>query len=573
MIKEKLARIIKESLKEAASAGELPLDDFFSSVVIEKPKEKNHGDLCISLAFSLAAKAKKTPQEIAGVIYKYLKPEADFIDKVEIAGGGFLNFFISKAYLCKSLIEIIKDGSKFGRSNVGRGKKVQVEFASVGPTGPVHIGHSRGAVIGDVLANILEEVGYNTTREYYINDVGTQIEILGKSLAARYKEILNKRPEILEGGYEGQYISDLAVKLKEKYGENCLSKDVGFFSSFAVHEILGGIKKDLEDFGVKFDKWTRESELYRRGEVKSTIELLKKSGFTFLQDGALWFTVSKDENENSMADKDNVLIRSTGIPTYFASDIAYHRDKYKRKFHCIIDIWGQDHHGHVSRVKNALKTIGCDVGKLEVILYQLVSLSRRGEPVKMSTRKGEFITLREVMDEVGRDSIRFFFLMRKSSSHLNFDLELAKTQSLENPVYYVQYAHARISSIFREAKKKGIKYQVSHLRQDFGGQVGGQASIKYQDLEVLNDEVEIDIIKKLAFFPDEIIETALTREPQGLTVYLRELAALFHKFYTDHRVISDNLSLTMARLILVNSVQIVLAKGLKIMGIDSKERM
>ncbi|OIN96929.1 arginine--tRNA ligase [Candidatus Desantisbacteria bacterium CG1_02_38_46] len=546
-MKGKLSQIIEESLKKAISVRELQLDKFPFSVIIEKPKDKVHGDLSVSIAFSLAEKCKKSPLEVASIIYKHLKPETGFIEKVEIAGGGFLNFFISKTYLCKSMIEITRKGNKFGHSNTGGGKRIQVEFASVGPTGPVHIGHSRGAVIGDVLANILEEVGYRVTREYYINDVGTQIEILGKSLMARYEEILGKKPEVLEGGYEGQYISNLAIKLKEKYGEGCLSKDVSFFSCFAVNEILVGIKKDFEDFGVRFDKWVNESELYHRGEVKNTIELLKKKGWTTLENGALWFA-------------DDVLVRSSGVPTYFASDIAYHLGKYKRKFYCIIDIWGQDHHGHVSRLGNALKVIGCDVNKLEVILYQLVSLSRRGEPVKMSTRKGEFITLREVMDEVGRDSIRFFFLMRKSSSHLNFDLELAKAQSLENPIYYVQYAHARIFSIFREAKKQ-FKIKNSPTIND------------WRELEILNEEVEIDIMKKLAFFPDEIAKIALAREPQGLTVYLQELAALFHRFYTEHRVISNNLNLTHARFVLINSVQIVLAKGLRLMGIEPRKRM
>jgi len=547
MIKEKLTKIIKKAFKKAVLIGELPLDKFSPSVIIEKPRDKAYGDFTTSLAFVLAGKVKKSPQEIAGVIYKYLKVDVGFIERVEIAGGGFLNFFISSTYLRRSLSEIIKKGNKFGYSNIGGGKRIQIEFASVGPTGPVHIGHARGAVIGDVLAKILEEVGYRVTREYYINDVGTQIEILGKSLMACYKEISGIKPEVLENRYEGQYISGLADKLKEKYGESCLSRDVDFFSSFAVREILSGIKKDLEDFGVKFDSWISESELYRRGKVKDTIELLRKKGYTTLKDGALWFA-------------DDVLVRSNGVPTYFASDIAYHRDKYRRGFHQIIDIWGQDHHGHISRLKNALRAIGCDAEKLEIILYQLVSLLRKGEPVKMSTRKGEFITLREVMDEVGRDSIRFFFLMRKSSSHLNFDLDLAKAQSMENPVYYVQYAHARICSIFREAGEKSVR--VSECQ-----------SVKIKDLEALKEEVEIDIMKKLVSFPDEIAQMSLAREPQGLTVYLQELATLFHKFYTDYRVISDNLNLTRARLILIQGVKIVLAKGLGLIGIEPREQM
>jgi arginyl-tRNA synthetase len=546
MLKEELRKTIKESLKRAAASGELKLKEFPSRIVIDKPRDKMHGDFTFSLAFTLSGELKKSPREIADIIYKYLKIKPDFIDRVEIAGGGFLNFFVNKAYLHRLLIEIIRQGNKFGRSKIGGNKKIQVEFASVGPTGPVHIGHSRGAVIGDVLSNVLKEAGYRVTKEYYVNDVGTQIDILGKSLMNSYKEILGEKPGILENGYKGQYISDIAATLKDECGTDCLSKDLGFFSSFAVHKILSGIKKDFEDFGVRFDNWINESGLYSSGEVKKTIELLKKRGDTSLRDGALWFA-------------DDVIVRSNGVPTYFASDIAYHCNKYKRGFYKIIDIWGQDHHGHVRRVKNAVEFMGYDPENLEIILYQLVSLSRGGEPVKMSTRQGEFITLREVMEEVGRDAIRFFFLMRKSSSHLNFDLELAKSQSLENPVYYVQYAHARICSIFREAAKKKLKVK--------------SPKVKAQDLLILKEETETDVIKKLISFPDEISEMAFAREPQGLTVYLQELAALFHRFYTDNRVISNDVDLTSARLVLVTAIQIVLAKGLRLMGIEPRERM
>lgn len=570
MIKEKLEKIIKNALKEAESTGDLKFDEPLQ-ILIERPREKVHGDISTSVAFSLSEKIKKSPQEIADIICKHLKPQAGFIEKIEIAGGGFINFFINRKYLCKSIIEIIKKGNKFGCSNIGGGRKIHVEFASVGPTGPIHIGHARGAVFGDVLANILKEVGYKVTREYYINDVGTQIEILGKSLMVHYMEMCGVKTEAPVDGYEGQYILDLAAKIKKKYKENWISKDVSFFSSFAVREILTGIKKDLKDFGVIFDNWVSERELYRKGEVKNTIEILKKKGYTILEDGALWFSF-QGLNKDTDRDKDNVLIRSTGIPTYFASDIAYHRNKYRRGFDEIIDIWGQDHHGHVSRLKNAVEAIGYNSQRLEIILYQLVSLSRSGTPIKMSTRKGEFITLREVMNEVGKDSIRFFFLMRKSSSHLNFDLDLAKAQSLENPVYYVQYAHARICSIFREAEKKlKIKSLKSRLKYEIPP--FKKSALKIENLELLKEEVEVDLIKKLVSFPDEIAQMARIREPQGLTVYLQEIATLFHRFYTDYRVISDNLNLTNARLALIKAIQIILAKGLRLLGIEPNKRM
>jgi len=570
LLKKKLSRMIQSAVGKAIASGSLKIDKL-PSLTIEVPKNREHGDLCSSVSFNLAKQTGRQPEEIAGVILDCLETgdggSVKFIKKKEIAGRGFLNFFIDESYLRQNLLEIVSEGGGYGSSDSGKGKKIQVEFASVGPTGPIHIGHARGAVVGDALGNILKKSGYETVKEYYVNDVGTQIDILGKSLKARYCELCGLAPAIVENGYEGEYLKDIAGRLKEKHGSGCLEKPPDFFSGFAVEQILECIKKDLSDFGVVFDSWVTESSLYSTGKVAKAIDTLKEKGFTSLKDGALWFNLRQDKGaEEGQEDRENVLVRSTGTPTYFASDIAYHSDKYNRNFDAIIDIWGQDHHGHVQRVRNAVSALGYDPSKLEIILYQLVSLSRKGSPVRMSTRRGEFITLREVMEEVGSETIRFFFLMRKSSSHLNFDLELAKEQSMESPVYYVQYAHARICSIFNEASNKEL--QIAKCPK-------GIHSDKLQNanLELLKDDIEIQIMKRLAFFPDEIAEMAVSREPHGLTVYAQEIAGLFHRFYTDHRVISDDRDLTLARLTLVKAIQTVLAGSFGLMGISPKEKM
>jgi len=559
MIKQELSGLVDQSLLKVKRTGQLFFENM-PCVIIERTKDKTFGDFSTSLPLNLAQVLKKNPVEIAGIIKNNLKIDKNIIEKVEIAGPGYLNFFISRTYLYNLLSRIVSRKEKFSNCKIGRNKRVQVEFASVGPTGPAHIGHARGAVLGDVLANIFRELGFKVKKEYYVNDFGNQIDILGRSLKVRCKEVLDpslvteEDRKIIENGYEGNYLLGIAKKLVKECGSKCLSENVSFFSSFAVKENLSSIKKDLEDFGVNFDSWTKETDLYKKKKVDHAIKALKKSGNTAVHDGALWFSLAEQNQE----DKDNVLIRQNGMPTYFASDIAYHADKFEKKFDIMIDIWGQDHHGHVQRVKNALKVLGYDPCRLEVILYQLVNLTRNSQPIKMSTRKGEFVTLREVMDEVGKDSIRFFFLMRKASSHLNFDLELAKSQSMENPVYYVQYAHARICSIFSEAEKQ-LK------RKDF------RAS--KEDIAFLKEDAEMELLKKLAYFQDVLFEIVCSKEPQSLTVYLQDLASLFHKFYCECKVINENPHLTSARLLLVRSVQIAISKGLMLLGVDPKERM
>lgn len=558
LIKERLNRMIKEAADEMVSSGRLKIEKL-PALMVDVPKNREHGDLYTSAPFSLAKASGKSPQEISRAMLDILEGtcgDPGFIKKIEPAGNGFLNFFISSEYLRANMIRIIEEAGDYGRSDQGKGKKVQIEFASVGPTGPIHIGHARGAVVGDVLTNILERTGCKVEREYYINDVGTQIDILGKSLKARYRELYGLDSEFPPNGYEGSYLVDMAVRLKEEFGKDAADRDIKFFSGLAVRETMKVIKRDLAEFGVKFDSWVSEEGLHLDGTVADVVEKLKDSGCTLSRDGALWFKAPEGDEE---IDKENVIIRSSGTPTYFASDIAYHRKKYERDLDLLIDIWGQDHHGHVKRLKDAVSALGYDKDKLKIILYQLVSLSRNGQPLRMSTRKGEFITLREVMDEVGADSIRFFFLMRKASSHLDFDLELAKQQSVENPVYYVQYAHARICSIFREADKKKVEFDVS--------------GIGLEDLELLQDDTELEIMKKLAFFPDCVAEMALMCEPHGLTMYSRELAALFHKFYTDHRIIGDDGRLARARLALISAIKIVLSNSLVLMGIKPKDRM
>lgn len=542
--------IIKKALyscqkKGLIGAGELP------QIHLERPKKEGFGDFATTVAMPLAAKEGRPPREVALLIIKEMEL-SPLIKKVEVAGPGFINIFMERAYWVGLLRDIPLLGDAYGRSGVGKRRKVQVEFVSANPTGPLHIGHGRGAVVGDVLANILEATGFDVTREYYINDVGKQMDVLGRSLYLRYLELLGERVEFPDGHYKGNYMVDIARDFLGRFGDSLKgSSDLLRFTRFAADSIMEGIKKDLEDFGVRFDVFYSESTLFERGLVQETIEGLKSRGVIYEEEGALWFRTTAFGD-----DKDRVLIKSDGSTTYFASDIAYHKDKLDRDFERIIDIWGADHHGYEPRMKALFKALGRNEG-LEVILVQLVSLLRGGVPVAMSTRTGEFVTLREVLDEVGRDAARFFFMMRRSDAPLEFDLELAKKETSENPVFYVQYAHARLCSIVEYAKTHRIDLP-AHEDVSF---------------DLLSLPEELAIIKALASFPELVEGSALSLEPHRLTFYLQELAGLFHPYYNKNRVISDDLALTKARLYLSNALRIVLRNGLRLLGVSAPEKM
>jgi arginyl-tRNA synthetase len=524
-------------------------------IIIERPKDDKHGDLATNLPLILAAREKTPPLEIAQSLYHELENEKSVFSKIEIAKPGFINFFLDNSFLYKRLEEVEKKGSSFGSSDTGRSEKVLVEFVSANPTGPLHVGHGRGAVTGDVVANLLKRVGYDVEKEYYINNVGVQMELLGKSVYIRYQQLLGRDIPFIENGYKGDYIFSIAKEVILKKGDHFLDKEeeaLSFFVEFSSSVILKGIEDDLKDFGVTFDSWFSEKSLFDRDEVNKAIEWLKDTGLAYEKDGALWLRSSDFEDE-----KDRVIIKANGSYTYFASDIAYHRDKIKRGFKKIIDIWGADHHGYIPRMRAVIKALGYDIGSFRVILVQLVNLLRDGTLVSMSTRSGEFVTLAEIVQEVGKDAARFFFLMRHSDSHLDFDLELAKKQSNENPVYYVQYAHARICSVFRTAEEKGLSLP----------------SFDDADLSLLELPEEISLIKQIAWFPDVVKQSALHLEPHRLVFYLQELAGSFHSYYYKNRIVTDDAPLTVSRLVLIRAIQTVLKNSFSILGINAPEKM
>nr|MBQ6739847.1 arginine--tRNA ligase [Synergistaceae bacterium] len=488
----------------------------------------------------------------------------NLVDKIEVAGPGFINFFLSSSWFSFAASDVLDQGEEYGALNLGDKHRVQVEFVSSNPTGPLHIGHGRGAAVGDSVARILEFTGWDVQREYYINDAGLQIETLGKSTQARYFELFNKAElaPFPENGYKGEYLYDIANKIKAEHGDKFinlkLDESLEFFKNYASDLILKGIEEDLKNFGVKFDKWFSEKSLYvkdgqGRTAVSVAMQNLKDNKYAFEQDGALWFR-STDFGD----DKDRVLIRNNGVPTYFASDIAYHHDKFiDRNFERVIDVWGADHHGYIARLKAGIKAMGKDPDKFEVLLIQLVNLLRGGKQVAMSTRSGEFIELKAVCDEVGVDATRFFFLTRRSDSQLDFDLELAKSQSSDNPVYYVQYAHARIASIMREFESKG-----------------GALSDNKINFEVFNNKEARELANILAVFPKEVESASRVLAPQIITDYALNLAGAFHSFYNTNRILNlDNQELETGRVKLACAVRNVIARCLNLLGVSAPERM
>ena len=523
--------------------------------IFEKPKHEGWGDRASSSAMKLAKILKQKPLDIAKKISENLKSE--YIEKVEIAGAGFVNVFLTKKFYADVIEDALKQGSGYGSINLGNNKKVQVEFVSANPTGPLHIGHGRGAALGDSVARILEFTGWDVQREYYVNDSGLQIETLGRSTLARYFEILGRGQDFLfpENGYKGEYIYDIAKEIINLEGEKFLEmpeiESVNYFKKYASEKIMNGIKNDLEKFRVKFDEFFSEGFLHKNNLVQSAMNELKANGYAYEQDGALWF-----KTEDTIGDdKDRVLIRANGVPTYFASDIAYHRNKFiTRGFERVIDVWGADHHGYIARVKAAIKAMGKNPDDFDVLLIQLVNLIRDGKTVNMSTRAGEFITLSEVLDEAGVDAARFFLLMRKSDSKIDFDIDLAKKQGNENPVYYVQYAHARVCGILREYEKQNKKLNDNLIPE-----------------EIFNEKEARELANMIAFFPDEIKSASLTLSPHVLTGYVASLAGAFHSFYNSGRIIdapdADG------RVKISCAAAEVIKKCLELIGVNSPERM
>ena len=523
---------------------------------LDEPPKNIGADLASNLAMLAAKQLKTNPRTVAGELSDLIaSAPSGNIERVEIAGAGFLNLHLSDSFLHGLLRRILDEKSEFGRETRGAQEKVLIEFVSANPTGPLHIGHGRGAAIGDSLARVFDRLGYRVEKEYYLNDVGNQMNMLGRSLEARYRELKGEAAEFPEDGYKGEYIRDIAKKL---LAGGTPEKDIDF-KAVALREMTAAIDKDLERFDVRFDNWFAESvialetspEAGNKTEVENVCDWLKDRGLAYEKEGALWFESSRFGD-----DKDRVLKRSDGRFTYLASDIAYHKRKLERGYSRLLNLWGADHHGYVARMKAAVQALGSAPEKLTVILYQLVSLVRNGVPVAMSTRAGEFVTLEEVLKEVGKDACRFFFLLRAPDSQLEFDLELAKKQSSENPVFYVQYVHARCSSLFKESSLRNIVYDS-----------------KKADLGLLSAKEERDLIKKLVSFNDTLELCLKTLSPHHITGYLMEVADHFHRFYERCRVLGEDKKLSWARLALVESVQIIIRNGLHLLGVSAPERM
>lgn len=553
-MKEQIESLLKETLASLINEGAIPACEI-KNLTISTPSNKEFGDFASNVAMVTASQAKRSPREIAGIIKERMERLTGIFDRIEIAGPGFINFYVSPLMWVRVLDTVFELKHRFGTSDYGKGEKVQVEFVSANPTGPLHVGHGRGAAVGDTLARILKTAGFDVQAEYYINDVGNQMNILGLSVLCRYRELFGRGEPFPENGYQGDYIRDIAAKLQSIRGRELLDMDekeaIAICREFASAEILTGIKEDLELFNVHFDNWFSESTLYRDHKVENTMGFLREQDLSYEEDGALWFRTTRYGDE-----KDRVLRKQDGSLTYFAPDIAYHKDKLDRGFTKIIDIWGADHHGYVPRMKAAIEGLGAKSKSFQALLIQLVSLVREGQPVSMSTRSGEFVTLKEIINEVGKDVCRYFFMMRKSDAQLVFDLDLAKKKSEENPVYYIQYAHARICSILKNASAQGLNPDIAQL-----------------EAGLLTTGDDLELIKTIATYPDVVVSCAADLEPHRISFYLLELATAFHRFYNKNRVISDDAKVTAARLVLIASVKQVLANALNLMGIDAPESM
>ncbi|MFA5627732.1 MAG: arginine--tRNA ligase [Thiohalomonadaceae bacterium] len=586
-MKRHLQELIATALNTLRNNGALNCE-LPENILIESTRDKSHGDFACNIALSLAKTARCKPRELADQLVGALT-SSPHVAKVEIAGPGFINFFMQPAAFAMVVAEVLQQGDDFGRATIGKGERVQVEFVSANPTGPLHVGHGRGAAYGACVANLLEAASFAVQREYYVNDAGRQMDILATSVWLRYLDLCGEPIDFPGNGYHGDYVWDIAASLHRENGDAFRHAAVTVLQDIPADEPAGGdkeehidaliarakdllghagyrqvfdlglaviladIRQDLAEFGVHYDSWYSERELMDSGKVDEAIARLQAAGHIYEQAGALWFRSSSFGDE-----KDRVVVRDNGLKTYFASDIAYHAEKLRRGFARAIDIWGADHHGYVPRVKAALAALGEDPHRLDVLLVQFAILYRGGERVQMSTRSGSFVTLRELRDEVGNDAARFFYVMRKCEQHMDFDLDLAKSQSADNPVYYIQYAHARVCSVMRQLGEKGMRHD-----QDYG----------LANLAQLQESHEQELIQQLGRYPEVIASAALAHEPHQLAHYLRELAHGLHTYYNAHQFLVDDASLRDARLVLISAVRQVLRNGLSLLGVAAPESM
>lgn len=549
---EQVQQAIKNALADAVVKAGMTEEQV--EVHLEAPKDKANGDYATNVAMQLTRIAKKAPRAIAEEIIANLDTQAANIEKVEIAGPGFINITIKKDYLQAVVKTVLEQQAEYGRTNAGNNERVQVEFVSANPTGDLHLGHARGASVGDSLCNVLDIAGYDVSREYYINDAGNQINNLAYSIEGRYMEALGHEDSMPEDGYFGQDIKDIAAALVAEHGDSFtkLSKEERF-DAFRKHGLkveLAKLQQDLADFRVEFDVWYSETSLYENGKIDKALDKLRANGHVYEEEGATWFRSTTFGD-----DKDRVLIKNDGTYTYLTPDIAYHEDKLQRGFDKLINIWGADHHGYIPRMKAAIEALGYDRDTLEVNVTQMVQLYKDGEKMKMSKRTGKAVTMRELVDLVGLDAVRYFFAMRSGDSHMDFDLDLAVSESNENPVYYAQYAHARISSILRQAEEQGLAASVEHL-------------------DLLTSEKEIDVLKRIGDFPKVISDAARLRAPHRIPTYIHELASHFHSFYNAHKVLdASEQEMTGARLALITAVKTTLANALRVVGVSAPEKM
>ncbi|MGI6031773.1 MAG: arginine--tRNA ligase [Eubacteriales bacterium] len=566
--KDQIRAKLRDAFNQAVAAGDLS-GQLPEEIQVEIPKDRSHGDFASNLCMQCAKPLRMAPRKIADTLLQHMKSEgADFIEECSVAGPGFLNFKLGHTYYEQALREVMAAGEQYGRTDYGQGKKVMVEFVSANPTGPMHIGNARGGALGDTLAAVLDWAGYDVTREFYVNDAGNQVEKFYKSLSIRYKQLISGEDSIQlpEDCYQGADIVERAQEFRELEGDKYLSVADPFAENdpqlraefkdklvtYALEKNIAGLQRDLAHYRVFYDVWFRESSLYAKGEVEETIQMLKDRGYTYEQEGALWLAATRFGCE-----KDEVLVRANGLCTYFAADIAYHRNKFARGFDTCINVWGADHHGHVARMQGAMNALGLDGSKLEVVLMQLVRLVRGGEAVRMSKRSGKAMSLSDLLEETGVDAARFIFNLQRPDSHLEFDLDLAIQQSSQNPVYYVQYAHARICSILRKLEEEGIPLP----------------QWQQADLSLLTEKEEIDLIDHIASLPEVIRQAAVEREPSKMTRFVIDLAGLFHKFYNACRVNTDDATLREARIVLVQSARTAIANCLRILQVEAPEKM
>ncbi|MEC1624348.1 arginine--tRNA ligase [Bacillus mojavensis] len=554
-IAEQMKDVLKEEIKAAVLKAGLAEESQIPNVVLETPKDKTHGDYSTNMAMQLARIAKKAPRQIAEEIVTSFDKGKASIEKLDIAGPGFINFYMDNQYLTKLIPSVLEAGEAYGETNIGNGERVQVEFVSANPTGDLHLGHARGAAVGDSLCNVLAKAGYDVSREYYINDAGNQINNLALSVEVRYFEALGLEKPMPEDGYRGEDIISIGKRLAEEYGDRFVNEEeserLAFFREYGLKYELEKLRVDLENFRVPFDVWYSETSLYQNGKIDKALEALREKGHVYEEDGATWFRSTTFGD-----DKDRVLIKKDGTYTYLLPDIAYHKDKLDRGFDKLVNVWGADHHGYIPRMKAAIEALGYEKGTLEVEIIQLVHLYKNGEKMKMSKRTGKAVTMRDLIDEVGLDAVRYFFAMRSADTHMDFDLDLAVSTSNENPVYYAQYAHARICSMLRQGEEQGLTPAAD------------------LDFSPIQSEKEYDLLKTIGGFPEAVAEAAEKRIPHRVTNYIYDLASALHSFYNAEKVIDpENEEKSRARLALMKATQITLNNALQLIGVSAPEKM